>query len=179
MKKLLAALAVLLVAGVALRLPLQAQDDMDKKPTKETKETKETKKEGGEEKADKSKAALGCVGGLCASTSYFSFVLIGVTADSFAKGTYEAKTAKDIAAEVEGIVKKNREQLKDLKKAGGLDEADQKSLGEFVRVLDEVADYAHKLQEYCDDKSDENGTAFQEARKKAWTHIKKALGLKD
>ncbi len=165
MKKLLAVLAVLLAVGLAFRMPLHAQDDKEEKPAKE--------------KPDFTKATLHCVGGLSASTAYFGFCLIGVTADAFDKGTYDAKKTKMVAEEVKGFLKRTGNQLDALEKSGGLSEPDAKAVDDLEKIFGEVVDFAQKLEDYADDKSEEKGKAYQESRKKAWKHLKKLLGIKD
>jgi len=160
-RRLLPILAIVFVAFLGLRLPSRAQDD-DKK-----------------EKGGKDAPLLTALGGVSASSAYFTFCFIGTVADGFEKGNYDAKQVKTFAGEAVLMMGRNAAQMKKLKEKGGLAEADAKTIGDFATVFSEIEDYAKALQAYSDKKDKEHADKFQEARQKAWKHLKTLLGIKD
>jgi hypothetical protein len=157
-KRSLVVLALALALVAAPRVVLRAQDE---KP------------------AVADKPELVAIGGLGASMGYFTFVLVGVTGDSFEKGSHDAATVKSVVDELAGTLDKNVEQLMAVKKSGKLVQADVDSIEEVADCLRSVKDYAKKLCAYTEEKSQKNADGFQASRKVTWEKLKKLLGIKD
>lgn len=129
--------------------------------------------------SENNKPLLAALGGLSASSTYFTFAFIGTTADGFGKETYDAEQTKALAGEAIAIMNLNADQLRAVKRAKLLNQADTRSLDEFITLLTEVADYAETLQDFADNRDEEHAAKFEQQRQKTWRLLKKALAIKD
>lgn len=126
---------------------------------------------------DQDNKRLVAVGALSASSLYLAFVNVGLTADGFEKGVYDADTAKSIVGEVKSLIKNCSATLEDLAK-GETAEGDQKALKEIVEIGGLVQEYADLLIEYTKEKDAKVGEKFQAKRKTTWERLKKFMGIK-
>ncbi len=126
---------------------------------------------------DQDNKRLVAIGALSASSLYLAFVNVGLTADGFEKGVYDAAMAKSVVGEVKTLIKNCSETLADLAK-GETEEANQKALKEIVEIGGMVQEYADLLIEYTKEKDAKVGEKFQAKRKTTWERLKKFMGIK-
>ncbi len=97
---------------------------------------KESPKEGSKEDP-----RLVAIGGLAGSSVYYSFVIVGMTADAFAKEVYDADQVKQITDEVCALTKTNAGQLRDVRKME-LTDSDAGLVDEILATLEVIQKYA-------------------------------------
>ncbi|MBI2899064.1 MAG: hypothetical protein HYY17_02700 [Planctomycetes bacterium] len=117
------------------------------------------------------------IGGLGGSAVYFSFLLVGTTADAFGKESYDADQVKTIVDSVMTLLKTNADQIAAVRR-GGLTEEDDKYANELIVVLGMIRDYAKLLGDYAKGKDPKVAQKFDDQRKKTWERVKKLLGIK-
>jgi hypothetical protein len=136
--------------------------------------------ESGTEEAQKpppTDPRLQAIGGGAAGSTYFAYLVIGMSGDAFRNDVYDAGRINQIMNEVKGAVKNFKKLLENLKDID-LTEKDKESLKGFVEVQDMLSDYCDCLVAYTKTKGKKEADAFQEARKKTWAKIKVLLGIK-
>lgn len=167
MKRFALGLAAVPVVLALMRAPVLAQTPPEAQP-------QEDPEKGTKPKDD---PRLVVIGGLGANALYASYMLVGVTADGFAKDVYTADQVTSIVDSVISVFKVNKEQLAALRKME-LTEEDAKSLDEMIGLIDMISEYADLLGKYAKEKDPKMADAFQEHRAKTWERLKKLLGIK-
>lgn len=117
------------------------------------------------------------LGAATAFALYDVQMVIGLTADAFAKKVYEAETVNEIVGEQKTMMTNLDKHLAGLRKLDSISAEDKKalkSLSECIALLQETAD---ALLEYVEDQSDENAEEFQTARKASHAALAEIMGL--
>jgi hypothetical protein len=122
-------------------------------------------------------AYLETIGALDASNMYMTYLALGVTADTFEFGNYNAETTKSIAGEIKGLSQSSRDTLKKIVDKGLARGDDKALLLEMITVHELLISQSAELEKYVDDPKGAND--FQSYRKKAWEKIKVILNIKD
>jgi cob(I)alamin adenosyltransferase len=148
-----APLAVPRVAGAAPKAEAEEKDE-------------DTKKES---------ATLGAVGGLSVITANSTFLLIGVTADAFAKDAYKPDQVRGIMKPiikqldaVSNLLRKVQEE--------GLSEQDDDYIDQIVELYRLLQDEARALDKFVIKKGESEAKAFEKARKAALKALGKLTG---
>ena len=124
--------------------------------------------------------ALEALGGSCGLLLYNTFIIVGITADAYSAGTYDADKANQIIGEQLGGVETVEQQYNALVASGFLtDPSDVKFIKETVKAFDLVRAEANALLAFIQSGSDEDGAEYDSYRQKAWTEISRLLGFED
>ncbi len=119
--------------------------------------------------------ALYAVGNLGSTQLYYTYMLLGILGDSYAKGVYDKQTALSLLGEVTNLTKLSKDALGSLQGKGDLTKDDETLVSDMNDALDALLTQAEGLSEYVDGKDD--GSRFQSSRKAAWQKISTILGL--
>jgi len=117
------------------------------------------------------------IGGCAGASIYLAFVLVGVTADAFEKGVYDAERVQAIMSEIKALGGVMKKQLKAIR-GPALGKDDEQAVDNILLTLASLDDYADRLDQYTRKKGKEEADAFQEARKKTWEKVRTLLGIK-
>lgn len=120
-------------------------------------------------------ACLEAVGGLSAGHTYTSYLLIGTTADGFAKKAFEADHVAEIATEI-GTLCGNVTGLLAKLRAGKLSEADAKYLSEIEGIYALLKEQAGALAAYAKSGKNEDMQRYEKARTTVYPKIQTLLG---
>jgi len=121
---------------------------------------------------DNSLYALGAVG---ASNLYFSYLVLGTVADSYASDGYTAGMARQLASEAIALNTSSRDALQKLLNEKSLSADDQQVLNAMIEAHTLLISQAQGLLKFVDDPS--QTTDFQNYREQAWAKISKLLGI--
>jgi hypothetical protein len=128
-----------------------------------------------EASAKKESATLGAVGGLSVISANSTFLLIGVTADAFAKDVYGPEQVRGI---MKPIIKQLDAVSNLLRKVQdeGLGEQDDDFIDQIVELYRLLQDEARALDKYVVKKGEPEAKAFEKARKAALKALGKLTG---
>lgn len=121
--------------------------------------------------------ALVALGSMGAANLYYSYLAIGSIADGFVGGTYQPRVAISVANEAIFMNDTTRKSLEQLAKTGLLAEEDRKIIEYLIGTYDVLNRQARALIRFVSDRNDD-GTAYQDARKEALARIVKVFGMK-
>jgi hypothetical protein len=128
-----------------------------------------------DEDAKKGSATLGAVGGLSVITANSTFLLIGVTADAFAKDAYTPDQVRGIMKPiikqldaVSNLLRKVQEE--------GLSEQDDDYIDQIVELYRLLQDEARGLDKFVIKRGDSELKGFDKARKAALKALNKLSG---
>jgi hypothetical protein len=135
-------------------------------------EEKDAEKDAG---AKKESATLGAVGGLSVISANSTFLLIGVTADAFAKEVYTPEQVRGIMKPiikqldaVSNLLRKVQEE--------GLSEQDDDYIDQIVELYRLLQDEARALDKFVVRKGDGEAKSFEKTRKAALKALGKLTG---
>lgn len=129
-----------------------------------------------DDKAEKAAAAqLEAIGGLSMVTARNTFLLIGVTADAFAKQAYKGDQVEAIMKSVIRQLDTVSNQLRKLQDAE-LSEANDQYVDQIVSVYRLLQDQARALDKFVAKPGEGTANAFEKARKAALTALDKLAG---
>ncbi|MCE9581988.1 MAG: hypothetical protein K8T20_05675 [Planctomycetes bacterium] len=117
------------------------------------------------------------LGASTAVALYEMQMVLGLSADGFAKKVYTAEQMETLIGEQKGFVKNLDKELSALLKLDSVTEADKKSLKEMSDCLALMGATADALLAYVKDSSDKNADKFQEARKASHAALAELMGL--
>lgn len=117
------------------------------------------------------------LGAAAATALYEVQMVLGLSADAFAKKVYTAEQMETMIGEQTNLLKNLDKELSKLQKLESVTEADKKSLKEMSDCIAKLQDTAEALQDYVKDSSDENAEAYQEARKASYAALADLMGL--
>jgi hypothetical protein len=129
-----------------------------------------------EGKANPLATALGATGAQAVFSTYFA---VAELADLYGAKAYDAKKCVQIATTYAKLTESAKDSLSDLIDSGKLNEADTASVREMYTINDLLGKTANGIVEYIKDPTDENQSAYDKNRQKAWKAISKFLGLGD
>lgn len=125
--------------------------------------------------AAKEAAKLEAIGGLSMVTARNTYLLIGVTADSFVKDVHTPDQVQAIMKAVVAQLDAVNGQLKKMQKTG-LSEANDEYVDQIVSVYELLQEEARALTKFVAKKGEARATAFEKARKAAEEAIEKLAG---
>jgi len=118
--------------------------------------------------------ALGAATGMAL---YEVQMVLGLSADAFAKKVYDQEQMKTIVAEQKSMMEILNKYLEALRKLDSTSEDDKKSLQAMSDCIEKLKATAEALLAYVNDSSDENADAWQVKRKASYAAISDLLGL--
>ncbi|HUX51759.1 MAG TPA: hypothetical protein VMW73_13260 [Spirochaetia bacterium] len=157
-------LALVLVAGFAVTAAMAQSNSAS------------TGAAGGAASASLADNALYVVGNLGSTQLYYTYLMLGMIGDSFAKGVYDKPTAISLAEEVKNLTTLSQKSLGRLTGDGGLNSDDKTLISDMNSAFDALLGQAAGLSDYVNGKDD--GTKFQTYRQTAWDQISKIIGIK-
>jgi len=131
---------------------------------------------GGAGAASLADNALYVVGNLGSTQLYYTYLMLGMIGDSFAKGVYDKPTAISLADEVKNLTTLSQKSLGRLNGNEGLNSDDKTLISDMSNAFDALLGQADGLNDYVNGKDD--GTKFQTYRQTAWDQISKIIGIK-
>jgi len=122
-------------------------------------------------------AKMTAIGGLSASFLVQTYLNIGLLADASVKKDADMEQQEGVLTTVQELLNKTEKQLDELMNTemSDDDKVTLKKIKSCYALLDEQISALHT---FWKDKSDENGKAFDQARKAAWKKISATLGIK-
>jgi hypothetical protein len=156
------------IIGICLTLmaaTLPAQDADSVIPERETESIEKIE----------SDAALYTIGAVSASNLYFSYLVLGTVADSYASERYTGDTAAALAEETAALNTVSRDALERLLETQSLREDDKETVRLMVEVYDLLIGQAYGLIAFIN--GEDNGDQFQEYRRHAWERIAALLDI--
>lgn len=121
-------------------------------------------------------ACLEAVGGLSAGHTYTSYLLIGTTADGFAKKAFDAEHVSEVATEI-GTLCGNVTGLLAKLRGGKLSESDAKYLGEIEAIYALLKEQSAALAAYAKSNKNEDMEKYEKARTTVYPKIQTLLGI--
>lgn len=122
-----------------------------------------------------SERALYAVGTIGSTQLYYTYLVLGLLGDSYAKGIYDKSTALSLVGEIKNLTAASKAALASLHGSGEITEQDSALLAEMSDALDALSTQADGLSAYVDAKDD--GASFQTSRQVAWKKISAILGI--
>ncbi|MFA6448128.1 MAG: hypothetical protein WCX65_01550 [bacterium] len=116
-------------------------------------------------------------GAASALAMYNVQVVVGLTADAYAKDVYNGEDAKAVVAEQKGALTTLDGYVVKLLNLTTLTEADRKSLNDISGCLKKLGYTADALTAYIDSQTDDNANDFQAKRKDSYNTLAELLGL--
>ncbi len=124
--------------------------------------------------AEQPDARLFALGSVGASNLYFSYLVLGTVADSYASERYTAQTARTLAEESVGLNANSRDALNELLASDMLEGADRRVVEEMVRAHELLIAQGYGLIDMIDEI--DTGSEFQHYRGLAWEQISALFG---
>ncbi len=122
-----------------------------------------------------SERALYAVGTIGSTQLYYTYLVLGLLGDSYAKGVYDKSTALSLVDEIKNLTAASKEALTRLNGSGEITQQDSALLAEMSDALDALSTQADGLSAYVNEK--DNGASFQSSRQVAWKKISAILGI--
>ena len=123
-------------------------------------------------------ACLEAVGGTSAGYVYSAYMFIGVTADAFAGGAYDASRVKQLMTVGIEMLAESKKQLEKVKRAG-LTRRDRAAVTEIQTVIGLLDAQARALVTYSKTGLDQDGRRYEKARHTAWRRVARLLGINE
>ncbi len=121
-------------------------------------------------------SCLEAVGGLSAGHSYTSYLLIGTTADGFAKKAFDAEHVSEVATEIGTLCEKVTVLLTKLR-AGKLSESDAKYLTEIQAIYVLLKEQSSALAAFAKSGKNEDMEKYEKARTTVYPKIQALFGI--
>lgn len=118
--------------------------------------------------------ALGAASGMAL---YEAQMVLGLSADAFAKKVYDEKTMAAIISEQKTLLKNLDRHLENLLDEESVSKDDKKAIRKLRACISRLNETADALQDFVDDSSQENAEAWQEKRKASYAEIADLLGI--
>ncbi|HUX14575.1 MAG TPA: hypothetical protein VMW87_16220 [Spirochaetia bacterium] len=122
-----------------------------------------------------SERALYTVGTVGSTQLYYTYLVLGLLGDSYAKGVYDKATTLSLVDEIKGLTGAAQQALSKLRGQGDITAEDDKLLADMYDALDALGNQTEGLRSYVEAKDD--GTSFQNYRLVAWKKISAILGI--
>ena len=121
---------------------------------------------------------LNTIGAFSAGFVLQSYGYIGVLADAMSKGVYAPDLVRSMLAETISYLRNVNTQLQKYQSGNLVSSGDKLFISTIMEIIKQLIAEAEALSAFAQTKSEKDLKQFEDARKKAWTNIKKTFGMK-
>lgn len=119
------------------------------------------------------------LGAATAVAMYNAQMVLGLSADAFAKKVYDEETMKTVVGEQKTLLTNLDKHLAGLRKLDSISAEDKKALKSLSDCLAKLQQTADALLEYVEEQSDVNAEDYQTKRKASYAAIAEVMGLEN
>ena len=127
---------------------------------------------------DKDVLHLNTIGAFSASFVLQAYGYIGLLADAYSQKVYSPELVRSMLTDTGNYLRNVNTQLKKYQESGLVGAGDRKFIASVIEILDHLSAEAEALSAFTQSKKAEDLKRYEEARKNAWSIIRKTFNLK-